>query len=150
MKGGLTGEEKPKVLVIDDDKNLRKTLTDILKAKGYEVRTAKDGAAGLAIFRKEPVNLALIDLRLPDMSGIDVLNSVKDESPSTQAIILTGSATLDSAIEATNRGAFSYLQKPYEIDQLMVNIRRALEKQQAEEKIVRDSRELQRMTGWRH
>jgi diguanylate cyclase (GGDEF)-like protein len=147
MKEVLAGAEKPKVLVIDDDKNLRKTLTDILNAKGYDVRTAENGAEGLAIFRKEPVNLALIDLKLPDMSGIDVLNRVKDESPSTQAIILTGSATLDSAIEATNKGVFSYLEKPYDIDLLMVNIRRALEKQQAEEKIARDSVELQRMNS---
>lgn len=93
------------------------------------------------------VDVVLIDLGLPDMPGIDVLNSVKTSFSSTEAIILTGQATLDSAIEATNRGAFSYLQKPYDIDQLLLHIKRAIEKQQAERKIVRQSVELKKMNA---
>lgn len=135
---------KPRILVVDDEQNVRKTLEVILSAKGYEVLTAGDGADGLAYFRKGTINLALIDLGLPDMSGIDVLKSIKRESPSTQAIILTGGATLESAIDATNRGAFSYLRKPYEMDQLLINIRRAIEKQRSEEEIVRTAEELRK------
>ena len=127
--------DRPVILIIDDDPNLRKTLSDILKSKGYEASSAKDGEEGLALLKKDPVNVALIDLKLPDMSGLEVLKRAKADYPSIEAIILTGNASLDSAIEATNKGAFSYLQKPYDIDQLLLHIRRAVEKQKAEEKI---------------
>ena len=137
--------KNPRVLVIDDDPNLRKTLSDILKIKGYETFVATDGGKGLAFLKENSVHLVLIDLGLPDMSGLDVLNRVKADHPSMEAIVLTGQATLDSAIEATNRGAFSYLLKPYEIDPLLLQIRHAIEKQQAREKIIRDSIELQKM-----
>jgi len=125
--------EKVVILIIDDDPSLRKTLADILKFKGYATLAAKDGAEGLACMQKNTVNLALIDLGLPDISGFDVLSRIKADHPSTAVIILTGNATVESAIEATNRGAFSYLVKPYEIEQLMLQIKRAIEKQQADQ-----------------
>jgi diguanylate cyclase (GGDEF)-like protein len=135
------------ILIIDDDYNLRKTLSDILAATGYDVLSAGDGGEGLALFKKTPADLALIDLKLPDISGIEVLNRIKTDSPSAQAIILTGSATLESAIEATNNGAFSYLLKPYEIGQLLLHVKRAIEKQQAEQRIISDSIELRRLNS---
>lgn len=132
---------KPCILIIDDDANLRKTLADILHHKGYETVVAADGREGLAQLRKHPVHLALIDIGLPDISGVEVLKGIKAENPTTEAIILTGNATLDTAIEAANQGAFSYLVKPYEIEQLLLNIRRAVEKRQAEvdrEELIRE------------
>jgi diguanylate cyclase (GGDEF)-like protein/PAS domain S-box-containing protein len=125
-------EGKVKVLVVDDDANLRKTLADILRVKGYEPLSAGNGAEAFDLLKRQAVNLALIDLGLPDIPGLEVLSRVKADHPLTETIILTGHASLDSAIEATNRGAFSYLVKPYEIDQLLLQIRRAAEKQQAE------------------
>lgn len=122
---------KPRILVLDDDANLRKTLADILRLKGYETVQAKDGMDGLAQMKEHPFNLALIDIGLPDISGIEVLKRIKTDYPTTEVIILTGNADLFSAIEATNSGAFSYLIKPYDIDQLAINIRRAVEKRQA-------------------
>lgn len=136
--------DKSGILIIDDDPGLRKTLADILRIKGYDILTAGSGAEGLALFGDYPVNLALIDLGLPDMPGLEVLDKVKAAHPFIEVIILTGNATLDSAIEATNRGAFSYLLKPYEIERLLLHIRRATEKQQAEEKIAKDSIELRK------
>jgi diguanylate cyclase (GGDEF)-like protein/PAS domain S-box-containing protein len=120
------------ILIIDDDPRLRKTLDDILKAKGFQTVTARNGAEGLLLMQTYTVDLALIDLGLPDMSGLDVLSRIKADHPNIGVIILTGNATLESAIEATNRGAFSYLVKPYEIEQLMLQIKRAIEKQQAD------------------
>lgn len=137
--------EKPHILIIDDDPGLRQTLADILKCKGYETLAAKDGGEGLSLLGERAVDLALIDLGLPDMPGLEVLDQIKATHPFTEVIILTGNATLDSAIEATNRGAFSYLVKPYEIDRLLLHIKRAIEKQQAQKKITRDSIELQKM-----
>jgi diguanylate cyclase (GGDEF)-like protein len=136
--------DKTNILIIDDDPSLRKTLVDILRVKGYETLAAADGTQGLALLRENDVKVALVDLGLPDASGIDVLSQVKAERPGTEAIILTGNATLDTAIEATNRGAFSYLLKPYDIDQLLQQIQRALEKQQASEQVMRRSTELER------
>ncbi len=127
--------DKPVIVIIDDDPNLRKTLSDILRAKGYEPLSAGAGQGGLDLMRRYPVDLALVDLKLPDISGLEVLKRTRAEHSHTETIILTGNASLDSAIEATNKGAFSYLQKPYDIDQLLLHIRRAIEKQQAEEKI---------------
>jgi signal transduction histidine kinase len=124
--------EISRILIIDDDPQLRKTLADILRVKGYEVMVAKDGSEGLAILGENAVNLTIVDLGLPDISGLEVLNRIKGSYPSMEVIILTGNATLDTAIEAINRGAFSYLVKPYEMEQLLLNIRRAIEKQQAE------------------
>lgn len=124
--------DKSRILIIDDDTNLRKSLADILRYKGFEPYAAESGTAGLTMLKEKHVNLVLVDLGLPDMAGIEVLKKIKTDYPSMEAIILTGNASIDTAIEATNRGAFSYLVKPYEIDQLILNIHRALEKQQAE------------------
>jgi PAS domain S-box-containing protein len=135
---------KPRILIIDDDPNLMKTLFDILRLRGLEPMTAGNGAEGLALMRENPFNIALIDLGLPDISGIEVLKRIKADWPATEIIILTGRATMDSAIEAANRDAFSYLLKPYEIEQLMLNIQRALEKQLAEQ-ALRDSEERFRL-----
>jgi len=133
--------EKKKILIIDDDLNIRITLSDILILEGYEPFTVENGAAGLEFLKQTSVNVVLIDLGLPDMPGLDVLSTVKAEHPSTEAIILTGNTSLNSAIEATNREAFSYLLKPYGIDQILLHIRRAMEKQQSEE-ALRISRQI--------
>ena len=134
-----------RILIVDDDAHLRQTLAAVLAAKGYEPFTAGSGAEGFALLAERPVDLVLLDLGLPDIPGLEVLARVKDGPAAVQVIILTGNATLASAVEAANRGAFSFLLKPYDIDQLLLQVRRAIEKQQAEEEIRRHNRELQRM-----
>lgn len=128
---------KETILVVDDDPNLRKTLTDILKIKGYEALVAGNGAEAIAALSQGPVSLALIDLMLPDMPGLEVMKRIKAASPLTEAIILTGHASMDTAIEATSQGAFSYLLKPYQMDTLLQNIKHAVERKQAQEEILR-------------
>lgn len=130
-------KNSPSILVVDDDANLRKTLADILRLKGYEVATAGTGAEGVAQAERAFVNVALIDLKLPDMSGIEVMAKIKANAPLTEAIILTGHASLDTAVEATNKGAFSYLLKPYEIDRLLRHLQRAVDRQQTQQEMVR-------------
>jgi response regulator RpfG family c-di-GMP phosphodiesterase len=126
-----------KVLVIDDDPNVRKTLSDILRIKGYEVASAENGTAGIAEALRVSASVVLIDLNLPDMSGIEVMEQIKAVAPFTEAIILTGHASLDTAVEAINQGAFSYLLKPYEIEKLLRHIRRAMDRQQTQREITR-------------
>ena len=122
---------KPNVLIIDDDSNLRKTLTDILKLNNFESTGAGSGQAALEMVKKQPYPVALIDLRLADLPGLDVLEKIKEISPDTECIILTGFASTESAIQAINLGAYSYLQKPYDVNQLIVTIKRAIEKKEA-------------------
>jgi len=122
---------KPRILIIDDEPGIRTSLAGILELKGYEVNTAKNGSEGLITLEEGHFNLALLDLDLPDTTGLDLLRQIKEKYPDMEAIILTGNATFDSAVEATNLGVFSYLVKPYDIDQLLLLIRRAIEKQQS-------------------
>lgn len=128
---------KIKILVVDDDPNLRKTLADILKVKGYEPTVAANGREAIAAAEHETFSLALIDLMLPDMPGLEVMARIKAISPLTEAIILTGHASMDTAIEATKQGAFSYLLKPYQMDDLLLNVKHGVERQQAQEEILR-------------
>jgi PAS domain S-box-containing protein len=136
--------EKETILIIDDDPNIRKTLCDILKAKGYDASAASNGTEGIEVLKRSPVHMVVIDLGLPDMPGLEVLSRMKAGYPFTEAIILTGNSSIDVAIEATNRGAFSFLLKPYDMEQLLLCIRRALEKQKIGE-TLRKSEERYRL-----
>lgn len=128
---------KPKILIVDDDPNLRNTLADILKMKGYDTAIAASGAEATAVAEREPASLALIDLMLPDMSGLEVMARIKAISPLTEAIILTGHASIDTAIEATEKGAYSYLIKPYQMGDLLQKIKQGVERHEAQEDILR-------------
>ncbi len=128
---------KPKILVVDDDPNLRKTLVDILRVKGYEAVPAGTGKEAITAAEKEEISLALLDLMLPDMPGLEVMARIKAISPLTEAIILTGNASMDTAIEATRQGAFSYLLKPYNMNDVLLNISHGVERRQAKEEIIR-------------
>lgn len=126
-----------KILVVDDDPILREILSDTLRIKGYETAVIGTGTEAIVAAAHETFSLALIDLMLPDMHGIEVMERIKAVSPLTEAIILTGHASMDTAIEATKRGAFSYLLKPYQVDDLLQNVRHGVERQQAQEEILR-------------
>ena len=123
------------ILIVDDNSDLRKTLSDILKAKGYRAIDAATGKAALGKAREEMPAVALIDLKLEDMSGIEVLRMLKERSPGTECIVLTGYASQESAIEAVNLGAYSYVEKPYNAGILLEIIRMAIEKRKANEQL---------------
>ena len=132
--------KKPKILIVENDAEPGKNLSDILKTRAYSPLAVLTGKEGIAIAKEEDISLALIDLKLPDISGIEVLKEIKKNSPHTEAIILTAYASLDTAIEAVNLGAFCYLQKPYDMEQVLLCTRRALERKWAE-KALRESEE---------
>ena len=121
------------ILLVDDDPNLLKTLSDILKVKGFEPVAVETGAAALAQIEQQNIAVALIDLKLEDMSGLEVMRGIQAQSPDTECILQTGYASQSSAIEAINAGVYAYFQKPYDIDQLVLSIRRAGEKRLAEQ-----------------
>ncbi|HJV65156.1 MAG TPA: diguanylate cyclase [Geomonas sp.] len=135
--------EHPFVLIVDDDAHIRRTLADILRLKGYRPSVAASGEEGLAALQRTPANVAIIDLGLPDMPGIELLHRIRSAHPDIRIIILTGNATLETAIEATNKGAFCYLLKPYDIEQLLGNLNRALDEQREEFRLTRQAANLE-------
>ena len=121
-----------KILVVDDDENIRKTLTAILKNEGYIVDAAQNGNEAIKKTQTAAYNVALIDIRLPDMEGIDLLAKIKDAVPKTRKIIITGYPTLKNAIAAVNKKADAYLMKPVDVEKLLETIREQLKLQEAE------------------
>jgi len=135
--------QSKRILIVDDDVNLRRTVSDILEAKGHVPVVAATGRAALERVKKAAPAVALLDLRMEDLSGIEVLRGIKQYSPRTECIVLTGHASQESAIEAVNLGAYGYLQKPYDVNQLLVTIRRAIERQE-DRQALQDSEERYR------
>lgn len=130
-------------MIVDDDASLRRTVSDILEAKGYRPTAAATGKAALKTAKQLLPAAALIDLRMEDLSGIEVLRGIKQRSPETECIVLTGHASQTSAIEAVNLGAYGYLQKPYDVDQLLVTIQRAIERR-GDRRALRESEQRYR------
>src|SRR5687767_9800877 len=121
-------------LVIDDDKVTLELLTFQLESEGFEVTTAESGSAGLELIRQKEFDVILTDLHLPDVSGIGLVKSSKEIAPHTEIIMITGDGSNDKAIEATKAGAFWYLEKPLDFDELFELIGKAVErKRQADE-----------------
>ncbi len=125
-----------RILIVDDDVSLRKTLSDILKVKGFAPVACETGKEALERITQEEIIIALIDLQLADISGLEVVRGIKERSPQTECILLTGHASQATAIEAVNLGAYSYFQKPYDLDQLLLSIRHAVEKCQAGKALI--------------
>jgi len=123
----------PSILIVDDDPKTRRTLSDILNARGYAATTAGQGKTALDMVKEQAPDVILIDLKLEDMPGLEVMKKIKKRSPGMECIVLTGYATQASAIEAVNLGAYGYVQKPCDVEQLLAMIHRAIEKRQAEE-----------------
>ncbi|MDH5459900.1 MAG: response regulator [Candidatus Bathyarchaeota archaeon] len=126
--------ETARILIIDDDENIRKVLTTILEDEGYIVESVDTAKKAIERTRKKFYNLALIDIRLPDMEGIELLTKMKDATPKMRKIIITGYPTLQNAIEAVNRGANSYVVKPFDMVNVLQTIKEELRKQQIEKK----------------
>jgi len=118
----------PHILLVDDDPNLLETLGEILRVKGFDPVLAQTGALALTYTRREVFEVVLIDLKLGDMSGLDVINSIKQYTPDSECILVTGNASQASAIEAIQMGAFGYFQKPFDVDQVVLSIQRASDK----------------------
>lgn len=104
---------KPQILVIDDDESIRRTLRLCLESAEYSVSLASSGEAGLALAKKQPPDLALVDLRLGGMDGLAVTRALAQEAPGVQVVLMTAYATIDNAVEAMRAGASDYLAKPF-------------------------------------
>lgn len=121
--------ERASILVVDDDAGIRKTLSKILEMEGYLVETAENGREAIEAYKKWFFNVALIDIRLPDMEGTELLDKLKRTEPRMVKIIITGYPSLKNAVVAVNRGADGYVLKPFDVGELLALIRRQLKKQ---------------------
>lgn len=126
--------EQERILVVDDDDSIRKVLASILEEKGYMVDTAQNGKEAIEKTQSEFYNLALVDIRLPDMDGTEVLASIKETTPPMVKIIVTGYPSLQNAIDAVNKGADAYVLKPFKVDNILEIISEHLKKQKENKK----------------
>jgi DNA-binding NtrC family response regulator len=121
--------DKARILVVDDEETIRESMSELLEQAGYGVDTAENGKEGVEKSFKNFYNLALVDIRLPDMSGIALLTAMRETTPKMVKLIVTGYPLLENAIEAVNKGADGYIVKPFKTEQLLSAIEEHLKKQ---------------------
>ena len=131
-----------KILVVDDEKGLREVLSIMLKRTGYAVTEASDGEEAIGHIHKEIFDLVITDLRMPKADGMAVLKAVKSSSPETVVLVVTAFATADSAVDAMKQGAYDYLTKPFQVDEVQLIIRNALEKRRLSTENILLKREM--------
>jgi len=127
-------DKTARILVVDDDESVRKVLSLILEEEGYVVDTAENGKEAIEKSESKFYNLALIDIRLPDMEGTKLLTAMKETTPKMVKVIITGYPTLKNAVEAVNKGADAYILKPFNMDNVLETIKEQLKKQQETKK----------------
>ncbi|MEW6599738.1 MAG: response regulator [Nitrospirota bacterium] len=119
-----------KILVIDDEAIVRTSSKRTLVPEGYDVKLAESGKSGIEILEKESFDLILLDLKMPDMDGIEVLKVIMERWPGTKVIIVTGYSTVDTAVQALRLGAFNHIEKPFTPDSLLAAVREVFEQSQ--------------------
>lgn len=119
--------EKGSILVVDDDRAIRESLNSLLSDKGYDVLTVEDGHQAIDAVRQREWDVAMVDLKMPGIDGLEVLREVTKMSPNTKVIIITGYATVESAVEAMKQGAIDYIAKPFTVDELLIRLEKTLE-----------------------
>ncbi len=117
-----------KILVIDDEKPIRNTLQEILEYEDHKVEIASDGFEGLEMAKENKYDIILCDIKMPNMDGIEVLEKLEDASPDVPVIMISGHGSVETAVEALKKGAYDFIEKPLELNRLLVTIRNALEK----------------------
>ena len=123
-----------RIIVVDDDESIRKTMKAILEDEGYIVDLAESGKEAIQKTNDQTYNLALLDIRLPDMEGIELLKSMKESIPRTRKIMVTGYPSMQNAIGALNKNADAYLVKPVDVEKLLDTVKEQLRLQEEEKK----------------
>jgi DNA-binding NtrC family response regulator len=131
-------DKNARILVVDDDENIRKVVVAILQDQGYTVDSVGTAKKGIEASKRKFYNMALIDIRLPDMEGTELLTQLKDTTPRMRKIIITGYPTLQNAIEAVNRRADAYIMKPFDVKRVLETIEDQLKKQEEERRYSQD------------
>jgi len=138
-----------RILIVDDEESLRRFLTILLKKEGYEITAVPNATEALAVFQKSPFDAVLTDIKMPGMSGIELLRAIRGLDASVPVIVMTAYASLDTAIEAVNQGAFHYFIKQAKNEEIKLVLRRALEMQRLRNENKTLRYELRRSQGMR-
>ena len=138
----------PMLLVVDDDQVARELLAETLAREGYRVRVAGGGEEALRLAGAEPFDMALVDLRMPDLDGLGVLKQLAMIQPDLPVVILTAFATIETAIEAVNAGAFDYLSKPFRMEEIKIVVRRTLDARRLARENLQYRQELRARYGF--
>ena len=117
---------KNRIMVVDDEEALRTVLSSELEGEGYQVASAADGQEAINILQKQEFDLILLDIKMPNVDGFEVLKFVKDRHPKTKVVMLTGFADLKNAIESKKLGAEDFVSKPYDLVDLLTTVERVL------------------------
>ncbi|HWP91740.1 MAG TPA: sigma-54 dependent transcriptional regulator [Thermodesulfobacteriota bacterium] len=142
------GQEKSKILVVDDEPGMREFLEIMLQKDNYVVETASDGSEAIHKIEGDLFDLAVVDVQMPVMNGIEVLKRVNEKSPETTVIMITAFASHETAIEAMKLGAYDYITKPFKIDEIKLVIKKALDKKRLERENSRLRKELETKYGF--
>lgn len=118
------------ILVIDDEKSIRNTLKEVLEYEKHKVDLSADGVEGLEFFRKNEYDVILLDIKMPGMDGIEVLDNIVAESSDIPVIMISGHGNIDTAVEAIKKGAYDFIEKPLDLNRMLITIRNALDKSQ--------------------
>jgi len=124
---------KGKILVVDDEANVCKFLSILLEKEGYEVKSTTSPKEALGLVKESPPHLVLADLRMPEVNGLELLSQIKNENSQVTVILMTAYASLDSAVEAMRRGAFDYIMKPFQVDEIKLVVKRAFDERRLRE-----------------
>ncbi|MCG7852020.1 MAG: response regulator, partial [Methanosarcinaceae archaeon] len=136
-------KEKARILIVDDNLSTCRSLSLIFQKKGYEVKTVTTGKEALEVMKKNPFNIVLLDLKLPDTNGIELISPIKEMLPECTVIMITGYASLETSIQAMNVGADFYLTKPLNIDEVLFRLKVVEEKQDFLKEKKKSEEELQ-------
>jgi len=117
-----------KILVIDDEKSIRNTLKDILGFEGYQVELAENGKAGIALVQSSDFDIILCDIKMPEIDGLEVLEQIRKIKPESTVVMISGHGTIDTAVEAIKKGAFDFIEKPLDLNRLLITLRNASDK----------------------
>ena len=118
---------KARILIVDDEKMIRDGCARLLRKSGHEVALAEDGRKGLELIAGKSFDLVLLDLKMPGLGGMEVLKRIKEQNSALTVLVITGYATIETAVEAMKTGAFDFLLKPFSADGLMIAVNRALD-----------------------
>jgi two-component system, NtrC family, nitrogen regulation response regulator NtrX len=128
------------ILIVDDEKAIRKTLTEILSFEGYEIDEAVDGEEALKNFKEKTYDVVLCDIKMPRIDGLEFLQKATEHNPDVPVIMISGHGTIETAVEAVKKGAYDFIQKPPDLNRLLITIRNAKEKNN----LVSETRSLKR------
>jgi len=117
-----------KILVIDDERSIRNTLKEILEYEKYEVKLAEDGATGLEMIEQDKFDAILCDIKMPKIDGLEVLENINIKFPDIPVVMISGHGDIETAVEAIKKGAFDFIQKPLDLNRLLITIRNAMDK----------------------